>query len=235
MQLQVTLKFSREDLTRLLRAALNKRGGAALDAVTVNGSEDGTVSGCALVRGNGGKTLSVSLTHEVIESCIMEASAAEGKPIEPGSLKFTYQPGRGFGGGASVSAEAKPASQSASADSVSAPAGTIAFPGTCTVQFGPDELKELLKSAARKSGLEPTYASVSFNEKDSTATASISVKGGSVALNADEVNQTLSEILAHRGYTVVAGGFKYSYQSAGFGGSGGTSVKVTVTGVPTRL
>lgn len=234
MQLQITLKFSREELTRLLKASLFKRGGSALDNVTVTGSEDGTVSGYAYVRGNG-KTLSVSLSHEVIESCVMEASAAEGKPLEPGSLKFTYQPGRGFGGGASVSAEAKPASQSASADSVSAPAGTIAFPGTCTVQFSPEELKELLKSAARKSGLEPTYASVSFSEKDSTATASISVKGGSVALNADEVNQTLSEILVHQGYTVVPGGFKYSYQSAGFGGSGGTSVKVTVTGVPTRL
>lgn len=234
MQLQITLKFSREELTRLLKASLFKRGGSALDNVTVTGSEDGTVSGYAYVRGNG-KTLSVSLSHEVIESCVMEASAAEGKPLEPGSLKFTYQPGRGFGGGASVSAEAKPASQSASADSVSAPAGTIAFPGTCTVQFGPDELKELLKSAARKSGLEPTYASVSFNEKDSTATASISVKGGSVALNADEVKEALAEILADRGYTVVAGGFKYSYQNASFGGSGGTSVKVTVTGVPNRI
>ncbi len=231
MQLQVTLKFSREELTRLLKVALAGRGGAALDNVTVNGSEDGTVSGYAYVRGNG-KTLSVSLSHEVIEACVMEASAAEGKPIEPGSLKFTYYPGRGFGGGPSVSAEAKPAAKPIACEPVTAPAGKVSFPGTCTVFFGPGEFTELLKSAARKSGLEPTYASVSFNEKDSTASASISVKGGSVALNADEVKEALAEILADRGYTVVPGGFQYSYQNASFGGSGGTSVKVTVTGVP---
>lgn len=234
MQLNVTLSFSRDELTRLLKSALAKRGGGSLDNVTINGNSDGTVSGYAFLRGSP-SVLQVSFGHEAIVASIMEASAAEGKPIEPGSLIFTYHEGHGFGGGPSVSAKANPAKNPVAASSGSVAAGGISFPGKCTVGFSPKELTALLMDAARKSGLEPTYASLSYHEADKNASASISVKGGNVSLDPAQLNEAITEVLTARGYTVVADGFKYSYTAASFGGSGGTSVTVTVTGIPNRI
>lgn len=232
MQLQVNLSYSRDEITSLVRSALSKRGGAALDNVTVNGNSDGTVSGYAFVRGS--STLHVNFTHDVIVGCMMEAAASAGKPIEPGSLKFTYHEGRGYGGGPSVSATAQPAKNPAAAAQFASSSG-ISFPGHCTVHFGIKELAELVKVAARKSNLEPTYAVVSYDEVNQVASASISVKGGNVSLDNGQLNEALTEVLADRGYTVVAGGFKYSYSHASYGSPSGTSVTVTVTGIPSRI
>lgn len=241
MKLQLTYDFSQSELTRLVQSALTRRGGATLKSLTLRGYENGRVAGYAFIpfskpQSTVGETLDFS--HEVVVQCLLEALAAEGKPIEPGSLVFSYYPGSGYGGGPRLTAQAKSASGSKIylpvAGSIEGK-GTITLPGACTVHFGPEDLKDMLKDAARKSGLVPSYVSVSFNDDDKSASASISVDGGHVSLESAEVNEALAEVLAVRGYEVVPGGFRYNHQQSSYGNRGGTSVTVSVTAVPSSV
>ena len=114
--------------------------------------------------------------------------------------------------------------------------GSIVFPGTVTVNFGINELTDLLKAAAKRAGADPTHASVSYtDEKTCSANITVKTKGGAsgtIALGSTQLNETLAEELTSRGYTVAADGLRYSYSQGGFGNRSGTSVSVTLTAIP---
>jgi len=240
MQLTVQLSFDRATLTRLLTTAVRKWSGLyQIDSLTINGNSDGTVSGYAMMK-FAGKNSMIHFKHDVIVAGICESSAAEGNPIDKASLTFKYIEGRGYGGGTSVSATANPASADAAKPDAANPAeqkaGSIAFPGTVTVQFGIDELTDLLKAAAKRAGADPSHASVSYtDEKTCSANITVKTKGGAsgtIALGATQMNETLCEELTSRGYTVAPDGLRYSYSQGGFGGRSGTSMTVTLTAIP---
>ncbi|MDX1987052.1 MAG: hypothetical protein SFV17_10205 [Candidatus Obscuribacter sp.] len=238
MKLQLTYDFNQSELTRLLQSALNRRGGATLKSPTLRGYEDGKVAGYAFIpfeKPQNVAGLIIDFSHEVIVQCLLEALAAEGKQIEPGSLVFSYYPGSGYGGGPRLSAQARACAEPVTAEPVTVTEGRVALPGACTVHFSADNLKDMLKGIARKSGLQPTYVSVYFQEADRTVSASISVDGGHVSLDSAEVNEALARELAVRGYEVVPGGFRYNHQESSYGNPGGTSVTVSVTAVPSSV
>lgn len=247
--LKLQLNFNRDELTKLLAAALRVWSNSApFDSVTINANADGTVSGYAFLR-KGGKTTSVNLSHEVISAGIVEASARAGSPIDKNSLVFKHIEARGYGGGSSVSATANAASpeqaqaQASEAQSQANP-GRASFPGQVTVQFSQDELRELILSATRRAGLTPSYVTVSYDEKQG-ASASISVKTannstGTVNQSPSELIATLTEELQAQGYTVApsaslqegTSAFHFTYTSGGFGSRSGTSLRVTLCGLP---
>lgn len=237
MQLTIQLSFDRTTLTRLLTTAVRKWSGLCqIDSLTINGNSDGTVSGYAMMK-FAGKNSMIHFKHDVIVAGICESSAAEGNPIDKASLTFKYIEGRGYGGGASVSATANPASaDAAKVDEAEQKAGSISFPGTVTVQFGIDEVTDLLKAAAKRAGADPTYASVSYtDQKNCTANITVKTKSGAsgtIAMGATQMNETLCEELTSRGYTVAPYGLRYSYSEGGFGSRSGTSMTVTLTAVP---
>jgi hypothetical protein len=237
MQFQVELNFSKKDLERLLTASLSRWGGARLDSVTVNADDNGRTSGYAFLR-NGSKTTTINFSHDVIVAGICQASAAAGTPIAADTLQFTYHRGHGHGGGSTTTATAKSGTAADVAACAEAAAGRITFPGTVTVYFGIDELPELVKSAVKRAGQEPTYCTVSY-DKDNGTSASVSVKvgatSGSIKLSPAELNQTITDELTARGYNVVPDGYTYSYSQGGFGSRSGTSVTVTLLGLPTNV
>jgi hypothetical protein len=239
MKLTVQLSFDRATLTRLLTTAVRKWSGLyQIDSLTINGNSDGTVSGYAMMK-VAGKNSMIHFKHDVIVAGICESLAAEGKAIDKASLAFKYIEGRGFGGGASVSATANPTSADAKPDATNPAeqkAGSICFPGTVTVQFGIDELTDLLKAAAKSAGADPSHASVTYaDEKTCSADITVKTKGGAsgtIALGATQMNETLCEELTSRGYTVATDGLRYSYSQGGFSGRSGTSMTVTLTAIP---
>lgn len=240
MQLSIQLSFDRATLTRLMTTAVRKWSGLyEIDSLTINCNEGGQVSGYAMMK-FAGKTSMINFKHDVIVAGICQSSAAEGNPIDQASLTFKYIEGRGYGGGASVSATANPAAADAQkADAVSSTdskTGSIVFPGTVTVHFGIDELTDLLKAAAKRAGADPTYASVSYtDEKTCAANITVKTKGGAsgtIALGATQMNETLAEELTSRGYTVAPDGLRYSYSKGGHGSRSGTSVSVSLTAIP---
>lgn len=239
MQLSIQLSFDRATLTRLLTTAVRKWSGLyQIDSLTINGNSDGTVSGYAMMK-FAGKNSMINFKHDVIVAGICQSSAAEGNPIDPASLTFKYIESRGYGGGSSVSATANPASADAAKEdtgAASSNSGSIIFPGTVTVNFGIDELTDLLKAAAKRAGADPSQASVTYiNEKNCTANITVKTKAGAsgtIALGATQMNETLTEELTNRGYTVAADGLRYSYSQGGFGSRSGTSMAVTLTAIP---
>lgn len=239
MQLTIQVSFDRATLTRLLTTAVRKWSGLCqIDSLTINGNSDGTVSGYAMMK-FAGKNSMIHFNHDVIVAGICESLAAEGTPIDKASLSFKYIDARGYGGGSSVSATANPASADAKPDAANPAeqkAGSISFPGTVTVNFGIDEVTDLLKAAAKRAGAEPSHATVTYtDEKTCSANITVKVKGGAsntIALGATQMNETLSEELTSRGYTVAPDGLRYSYSQGGFGSRSGTSMTVTLTAIP---
>lgn len=239
MKLTVQLSFDRATLTRLLTTAVRKWSGLyQIDSLTINGYSDGSVSGYAMMKFAGKNSL-IHFKHDVIVAGICESLAAEGNPIDKASLTFRYIEGHGYGGGASVSATANPASADAKPNAaipVEQRAGSIFFPGTVTVQFGIDELTDLLKAAAKRAGADPSHATVTYtDEKTSSANITVKTKGGAlgtIALGATQMNETLREELTNRGYTVAPDGLRYSYSQGGHSGRSGTSMTVNLTAIP---
>ncbi len=238
MQLSIQLSFDRATLTRLLTTAVRKWSGLyQIDSLTINCNEGGRASGYAMMK-FAGKNSMINFEHDVIVAGICQSLAAEGQPIDQASLTFKYIEGRGYGGGTSVSATANPASADTAKTDAAEPAktGSIVFPGTVTVNFGIDELTDLLKAAAKRAGADPTYASVSYtDEKTCSANITVKTKGGAsgtIALGSTQMNETLTEELNSRGYTVAPDGFRYSYSKGGFGNRSGTSVSVNLTAIP---
>lgn len=251
--LKLQLNFDRDELTKLMNSALRIwSDSSAFGKVTINGSVDGTVSGYFHVS-KGVKTISVNLSHEVISAGIVEACARAGSPIDKDSLVFKYIEGSGYGGGASVcavanqaSAEQAQAQAKAASELVvdgAAPTGraTVRFPGQVTVHFSQDELRELISGAARRAGLTPSYVSVSYDAKAGTS-ASISVKTannstGTVSQSPSELIATLTEELTAQGYKVCSedpAAFHFIYTSGGFGSRSGTSLRVSLSGLPAQ-
>lgn len=242
MQLSIQLTFDRPTLTRLLTTAVRKWSGLyQIDSLTINCDADGRASGYAMMK-FAGKNSMINFKHDVIVAGVCEALAAEGNPIDKASLAFKYHEGRGYGGGSSVSATANPASAE-SADAVSyvssdtgEKSGAICFPGTVTVNFGIDELTDLLKAAAKRAGADATHATVSFtDEQNCSANITVKTKGGAsgtIEMGSRQMNETLAEELTARGYTVAVDGFRYSYSNGGFASRSGTSMTVTLTAVP---
>ncbi len=239
MQLSIQLSFDRATLTRLLTTAVRKWSGLyQIDSLTINCNEAGQVSGYAMMK-FAGKNSMLHFKHDVIVAGICQSSAAEGNPIDQASLTFKYHESRGYGGGSSVSATANPAADASKADATN-PAdektGSIVFPGTVTVNFGIDELTDLLKAAAKRAGADPTHASVSYtDEKTCSANITVKTKGGAsgtIALGSTQLNETLAEELTSRGYTVAADGLRYSYSQGGFGNRSGTSMSASLTAIP---
>lgn len=245
MQLSIQLTFDRATLTRLLTTAVRKWSGLyQIDSLTINCDADGRASGYAMMK-FAGKNSMINFKHDVIVAGVCEASAAEGKPIDKASLAFKYHEGRGYGGGTSVSATANPASAE-SADAVSCvssdasdtgeKSGAICFPGTVTVNFGIDELTDLLKAAAKRAEADATHATVSFtDEQNCSANITVKTKGGAsgtISMGSKQMNETLAEELTARGYAVAADGFRYSNSKGGFGNRSGTSMTVTLTAIP---
>jgi hypothetical protein len=242
---QVQINFDQTSLKRLLTAALNKwSSGAALDPVTINCDSVGKASAYTFLR-RSGKVTMINFSHEVVVAGVEQMSAAEGNPLAAGSLVFRYIEGRGFGGGSSVAASAKAAPAStadgtvaADSKTTSASPGSIKFPGTVTVSFDQTALLDLIKAAAKRSGAEPTYATISFvDEQKASATITVKTPGGSgatgtISLSPAELNEALSTELTARGYTIGADAFRYTYRNGGYGGGSGTSVTVTLSVLP---
>ncbi|CAN5194410.1 hypothetical protein BH11CYA1_BH11CYA1_23540 [soil metagenome] len=238
MLLSIQLSYDRATLTRLLTTAVRKWSGLyQVDSLTINCYSDGSVSAYAMMK-LAGKNSMINFNHDVIVAGICESSAAEGNPIDKTSLTFKHIEGRGYGGGSSVSATASPATadSQATTGAASYKPGCINFPGTVTVNFGIDELTDLLKAAVKRAGAEPTYASLSFtDEKTCSANVTVKTKGGAsgtIAMGSQQLNETLTEELTVRGYAVAADGFRFSYSKGGFGNRSGTSVTVTLTAIP---
>ncbi|MFA6211709.1 MAG: hypothetical protein WC714_19880 [Candidatus Obscuribacterales bacterium] len=242
MQLSIQLNFDRPTLTRLFTTAVRKWSGLyQIDSLTISCDADGRASGYAMMK-FAGKTSMINFEHDVIVAGVCQASAAEGNPIDRASLAFKYHEGRGYGGGTSVSATANPATAE-SADAMSCvssdtseKSGAICFPGTVTVNFGIDELTDLLKAAAKRAGADATHATVSFTDKQNcSANITVKTKGGAsgtISMGSKQMNETLAEELTARGYTVAADGFRYSYSKGGFGNRSGTSMTVSLTAIP---
>lgn len=244
--LKLQLNFNRDDLTKLLTSALRVwSNGAPFDSVTVNASNEGIASGYAFLR-KGGKVMQVNFSNDVIAAAVVEASARAGSPIDKDSLTFKYIESRGYGGGASVSATANAATAeqaqaqaTAAQAQAQASAGKTSFPGSVTVHFSQDELRDLIMSAVRRAGMTPSYVTVSYDAKAGTS-ASISIKTannstGTVSQSPSELIGTLTEELKAQGYTVYAedaNAFHFTYTSGGFGSRSGTSLRVTLSTVP---
>lgn len=236
---KIQLSFTRDQLTQLFASAVNRwSGGSKFDSVTINCDSGGRASGYAFLRKDG-KTTMVNFSHEVIVAGISLASALAGNPIADNSLVFTYHEGRGYGSPATISAVAETGTMTAAeaASALSSAAGKVAFPATVTVTFSKEELPELLKSAVRRAGHEPVYAVVSYSEeKGTSASISVKTKGGAnanIALAPPQLIETLTEELTARGYSVLAGGFKFTYSAGGHGSGGsGTSVSVSLSALP---
>ena len=238
MLLNIQVNFDRPTLTRLLTSAVRKWSGLyEIDSLTINCDASGITSGYAMMK-FAGKNSMINFKHDVIVAGICQASAADGNPIDKASLTFKHIEGRGYGGGSSVSATANPATADAqdTTGAASDKPGCINFPGTVTVNFGIDELTDLLKAAVKRAGAEPTHASVSFtDEKSCSANVTVKTKGGAsgtIAMGSQQLNETLTEELTDRGYAVAADGFRFSYSKGGFGNRSGTSVTVTLTAIP---
>lgn len=194
------------------------------------GSDKAT--GSVGLRLRGGKTTTVALSHELMVQAVAMGAAAEGNPVDPDSVRFQYNPSRGFGGGSSVSAKA----QSTSA----APAAATeqqGFPLPVTVRFEEKEVVEILSSAVAKStGKKVNSARISYYESGTLGTATVQMTAtgtGEVKLSADELKETLAEELNSRGYVTTAEGISFSHTpGAGFGGPPRTSAVVQLTRMP---
>lgn len=241
MQFNIQRNFDRATLIRLLATAVRQWSGLCeIDALTINCSSEGCVSAYAMMRFAGRKGL-INFHQDVIVAGICQSLAAEGNAIDRASLTFKYSEGHGYGGSSSVTATANPAAADAPNQDAIMPAaatktGSISFPGTVTVHFGIDEVTDLLKDAVKREGGEPSHAWVSYTDAK-TCAANISVKihggaSGTITLTAAETNDTLSEELTSRGYTVAPDGFLYSYSEGGHGSRGGTSMTVSFTAIP---
>lgn len=237
--LKATINFSGAELSALMQKAVR-----SWNIVTTNSKIDINVdektrlaSAYLYLPKDGGSAAIVTLEHEVIVAGITEAAATEGNLIDPASLVFTYHPGRGFGGGPSVSATANPSSTQPTI--IETLPGKIQFPGFVSVHFGEDALKALLVSATKRSGQTPGYITTYFtSEKGISVNISVVLKGSasaSIKLEGIQVDEALTEEFTAQGYSVVPDTFKYSQSTGGFGSSSSTSLNVKFTTLPSKL
>lgn len=234
--LKIAVKFDANKLTSLMRRALGMWNVNVNinDSVRIGVDEKTRKASANVNVRSGNKTVTIYIGHEAVVAGITAAAAQEGNLIDPKSLVFSYIPGSGYGGGSSYSAEANP-SATAPEPLVNEP-GKAKFPGAITIYFGTDELKDILKSGAERQGARVTYTTLYYTEgRGAEANISVTLPGnttGSVSLKGEEVDEAISEELTARGYTVAAGGIKYSQTASSFGSKGGTSASVVLTAIP---
>jgi hypothetical protein len=230
--MKLTFNLDEKNLKTLLERALRSWGVTpeyvrlSFDKTTQQPS--GTVG--YTVRGN---RESFSLTGDVIIAGVLQASAAAGNPLDPASLQFVYNEGRGYGGSASVSATAKEGTFEP--DQTATQPGKVKFPGTVTKQLGIDELKKVVQRGAERAGHKVTWISFSHSNGGGPASASLSItkngNSGTISLDPAELEAEIIEELGHQGYDAQPG-IEYYTSGSGFGSRGGTSATVKLTGMP---
>jgi hypothetical protein len=233
--LSFEISFSEAQLDKLLRRAISLWGGLPnISSVGLNKTDDPTrFKGTIHYNSRGGKTVSLSLSHEVLVQAVCAASASEGNTLDAATVTFKYNPGRGHGGGSSVSATAMTSSNPA--PNVAQTPGKMSFPGTVEISFTEDEVKELLKAAVRRQG--GNASSVSFNAQDGKASITVDMPGGkkgTVTWQDDVLKGQLIAELSQKGYVVEPAGIQWAYvPGAGFGGPPRHGFKATLTAIPT--
>lgn len=232
--LSFEISFSEQQLDKLLRRAMSLWGGLPnIFSVGLNQTDDpARFKGTINYNSRGGKVVSLYLSHEVLVQAVCAASAAEGNILDAATLAFKYNPGRGHGGGSSVSATAMTSTDPA--PKVAQSPGKMSFPGTVEISFSEDEVKELLKAAVRRQGGNAT--SVNFNAQDGKASISVDMPGGktgTVTWRDDVLKGQLIAELSAKGYVVEPDGIQWAYTpGAGFGGPPRHGFKAKLTAIP---
>ncbi len=228
--MKVSVSFSEDELKAHIKSAVAAWGCTAeIGYVSISyNNSSGDLSATVMLRLQN-RNPSLRLNKEQVQQAVAVGASRKGTPIDPASLKFTYNERSGHCGSSHTTATATAGAVELAG--VEKALGKVTFPGTATQFLGMDEVEKLVRSAATRAGLKPRHVSLSYDKVETcpSATIHLDTPGSSqtVHLATEELQTTLRDELNAKGYDVPEGGVTAKY-TPGRGFGGGSTVTADV-------